>query len=128
MVRERGRRLAEEAGPVVAPVVEPIGGAPDAGHARAARTGIRCIANIAATSASRPTRSGAITVTRVPSPAGSTEIDTAPLRTARGICTSSATTGGSVVPESRATRARRARSRISPERHDDHALGAVALA
>ena len=36
-------------------------------QARAARTGIRCSANIAAKSASSPTRSGAITVTRVPS-------------------------------------------------------------
>ena len=95
---------------------------------RAARTPMRCSANIAATSARSPTRSGAITVTREPSATGSTVIETPPRRTSLGTVTSSLETGGSAAPLVRAALVRRDRSRISPDRHDDQALGEAARA
>ena len=67
-------------------------------------------------------------MTRVPSSTGSTAIEADPRRTSRGISTSSVTIGGSATPESSVARVRRARSRISPERHEDQAFGAVAFA
>ena len=89
---------------------------------------MRWSANIPAKSASSPTRSGAITVTREPSSVCCTWTEISPLRTSRGISTSSMSTGGRLVPLSRAARTRRARSRTRPERQADHAWAEAALA
>ena len=92
-------------------------------QARAERTDARCIANSAAASASRPTRSGASTVTRAPpSPGSDRDRRPPPRRTSFGTATTSGSSSPAAgSPSSVAVRA--ATSRTSPARHVDQAFG-----
>ena len=105
---------------------------PSSVQARAARTGTRWSASIAAASASRPTRSPETTVTRAPSGEASTLTDTprGSRRTASGTGTSSASedqsSGRPSVASAARQRAASWRTRLA--RHVDQALGEVAFA
>ena len=99
-------------------------------QARAARTDARWVANSAATSARRPRRSGAITVTWAPSSRSSTSMHVAPLRTALGTATSAhvgLTRASTWAPPS-ASAACRPTVSMRLARQLDHAFGAVARA